>query len=564
MILVLFIWLVAALGTVGLGVGAYRLAARLGVGGATELPAPEWLSLAGAALLTAALQLYSLQGPIDGRSQLLFGLCTALVLVLNRRAVAAVLRCTGPWRWRAAGWLGAALLFLLLAWVLTFAAQPPTNYDAGLYQLQTLQWTERFAAVPGLGNLHGRLAFNSSFYLLLALLRAATPGGPAYALSSYLYAVLAVAAGRAVLAGQQPDARAAWAPLLLLLALLYGFQVWLSSPTTDTTTAALLGLLFCRFAQQPPGRASEAERLLLVLLTAWAVTIKLSAAPVLLLGLGAVWAGRAGQSGLRTWLPPLALAGGLALPWVARNVVLSGYLVYPLPALDVLDVDWKVPLAAARAEQHLIVNLARNAAQAAAAAPGPLLGDWLGNWWRPQVYMPGAVVLAGLISPLPALWRWRRLRRLPAAEQGWAAGWLVAWLGSVFWLVAAPDYRFGAGFLLVAALWPWLGPRWPGPLLQGRLRYFSAVLLLGWALYQLRDPLYYLRHDPARFAGRLLWPEPPPKPATEAVPLAPGLRVQVPRAGAQCWGAPLPCAPRAEAGLRPRGHTLAEGFRRAD
>jgi hypothetical protein len=565
MMLVLLVWLVAAVGTTALGVGALRLAARLGIGGAAELPAPEWLSLLGWALLTAALQVWSLFAPVDFVAQTVFGLGTGLVLLRNRRAWWQRLRRDWPARWGAAEGLGAALLLLVLGWLLTFGAQVPINYDVGLYQLQTLQWTERFAAVPGLGNVHGRLAFNSSLYLPLALLRVGTPTGPAYALSSYIYPLLAVAAIRALVAGLRaplPDARRVWAPALLLLLLVYSFQVWLSSVTSDCTTAALLGLLFYHYAQHPPGRATEAERLTLVLLSAWAVTLKLSAAPILLLALYAVWAGRREQSWRRTWLLPLGLGLLLGLPWLARNVVLSGYLVYPLPALDFFAVDWKLPLAYARMEHNMIVNLARNSAQSPYAAPHQTLWEWWPNWWAPMVGFPGAVVLAGLASPLVALWRWRRPRT--AAEAGWAGGWLVAWLGSVFWFVAAPDYRFGAGFLLVAALWPWLGPRWPGPAQSGRLRYLPALLLLLWVLHQLRDPLYQLRTQPARFARRTLWPELPPVPATIPVPVAPGLWVRVPREGFQCWGAPLPCAHCPEAGLRLRGRTLAEGFRRTE
>ncbi|WP_262907955.1 LIC_10190 family membrane protein [Hymenobacter sp. 15J16-1T3B] len=565
MILVVLVWLVAAVGSTALGVGAWRLAARLGLGGASDLPAPEWLSLTGLALLTAALQVWSLAAPVDGRAQLVFGLGLGAVLLLNRRAWVRAVR--GPWprRWGAAERVGALLLALLLGWLLTFAAQVPINYDVGLYQLQTLQWTERFAAVPGLGNLHGRLAFNSSLYLPLALFRVGTPAGPAYALSSYLYALLAVAAVRALVAGlraPQPDARPVWAPLLLLLLLVYSFQVWLSSVTSDCTTAALMVLLFLYYAQHPPQRATEAQRLLLTLLAAWAVTLKLSAAPVLLLPLYAVWAAPGRQRVGRRWGGPLALGLLLGLPWLARNVVLSGYLVYPLPALDWFAVDWKLPRAYARMEHNMIVNLARNSAQSPYAAPHQTLWEWWPNWWAPMAGFPGAVVVAALASPLVAAWRWRRPRS--AAEQGWAGGWLVAWAGSVFWFVAAPDYRFGVGFLLVAALWPWLGPRWPGPAQTGRLRYLPGLLLLLWLLQQLRDPLYQLRHDPARFALRAVWPELPAVPATVAVPVAPGLFVRVPREGFQCWGAPLPCAHCAEAGLRLRGRTLAEGFRRTE
>ncbi|WP_139362224.1 LIC_10190 family membrane protein [Hymenobacter sp. CRA2] len=565
MLLVLLVWLLAAVVSTVFGAAAFRLAARLGVAGAERLPAPEWLSLVGLALLTAGLEVWSLAAPIDAWAQGVAGGLTVVLMGLNRRPLVSWWQAQLPARWAAPEWAGALLLALLVAWLLTFAAQVPINYDVGLYQLQTLQWTEHFAAVPGLGNLHGRLAFNSSLYLPLALFKVSLPAGGVYALSSYAYPLLSLAAVRPVVAslrGTAPDARLVWVPVLVLLLLVYTFQVWLSSVTSDCTTAALLALLFLYYAQHPPGQATEANRLVLVLLAALAVTFKLSALPVLLLPAYAVWAGRGLQGWQRTWLLPLGLGLTLGLPWLARNVVLSGYLVYPLPALDLFAVDWKLPAPYARMEHNMIVNLARNSAQSPYAPPHQTLWEWWPNWWQPMRGFPGAVFIAGLASPLVALWRWRRPRT--TSEAGWAGGWLVAWLGSVFWFVAAPDFRFGAGFLVVAAVWPWVGPRWPGLGASRWLRYVPAGLLVLWVLHNLRDPLYQLRHQPARFARRTVWPELPPVPATVPVPVAPGLWVRVPREGFQCWDAPLPCAHCAEAGLRLRGCTLAEGFRRTE
>ena len=31
-------------------------------------------------------------------------------------------------------------------------------------------------------------------------------------------------------------------------------------------------------------------------------------------------------------------------PWIARNIIVSGYPVFPLPVTDVLQVDWKLPV----------------------------------------------------------------------------------------------------------------------------------------------------------------------------------------------------------------------------
>ena len=45
----------------------------------------------------------------------------------------------------------------------------PQHYDTYLYHAQAIHWIEEYAVVPGLGNLHFRLAYNSAFMTLQAL-----------------------------------------------------------------------------------------------------------------------------------------------------------------------------------------------------------------------------------------------------------------------------------------------------------------------------------------------------------------------------------------------------------
>ncbi|QNP52660.1 hypothetical protein H9L05_02570 [Hymenobacter qilianensis] len=61
----------------------------------------------------------------------------------------------------------------------------PANFDSGLYHFQTLKWLNEYPTVPGLGNLHGRLAFNSSWFPLLSLFRYGSPAGPMYGLGAF-------------------------------------------------------------------------------------------------------------------------------------------------------------------------------------------------------------------------------------------------------------------------------------------------------------------------------------------------------------------------------------------
>ncbi|MDR1863585.1 MAG: hypothetical protein LBQ67_06670, partial [Treponema sp.] len=47
---------------------------------------------------------------------------------------------------------------------------PHVNYDTDLYHAQTIRWLNEYGTVPGLGNLHSRLGFNSSWHTFAALI----------------------------------------------------------------------------------------------------------------------------------------------------------------------------------------------------------------------------------------------------------------------------------------------------------------------------------------------------------------------------------------------------------
>jgi len=63
-------------------------------------------------------------------------------------------------------------LFILIC-IFTFGLQAQRDtphYDAGFYYIQTMLWNSAAPIIPGLGNLHGRLAFNNAGLIVATLL----------------------------------------------------------------------------------------------------------------------------------------------------------------------------------------------------------------------------------------------------------------------------------------------------------------------------------------------------------------------------------------------------------
>ncbi|MBT2558205.1 hypothetical protein J7E24_10450 [Hymenobacter sp. ISL-91] len=575
MLLILGGWLLLAFVTTTLGWSGWR--ALVGNRPAVPPLPLEVLSLAGVALLLVGLAPVSLVLPLG--SLAVRGTLAVLVVGLllgQRRALVAELCRWWSMPRPVAWWLGMGVLALLLLVLLLYQQLGSRNPDAQLYYLQYLHWLERFAVVPGLGNLHGRLAFNSHSFLGTAVFGIPTPTGTYYPLPPYLNTLLAMAAARGVTRALQNKQarRTAWAGAALLLFCIYFylFRGWVASAAPDCVLLVFLSFIFLLYSgffgpYSIRNRAGWPRLLLLALLSGVAVTIKLSALPVLLLPLHALWvasrapnlAGVAEELTARNWLGLLGLALAIFLPWLVRNLVLSGYPAYPLPGLPGLPVDWRIPPDLVLVEQRLITNMARDLPRANWYGPTDTTWQWLPRWWQQEwLNSPVTMVLLLLaaVAPLATWWRARRTAA-SATQPGWLSAWLVAAAGGMFWFTLAPDYRFGMGFLLVLAFWPWLTlplPRWLGGL--------ALVLTVAALLHLLRDPIYGLRHPRPGAVVALVWPNLPPLPPTRPVRLPGGqlVRIAKEKMGA-CGETPLPCTHALVPGLEFRGKSLADGFR---
>ncbi|QDA59371.1 LIC_10190 family membrane protein [Hymenobacter jejuensis] len=566
MLSLLLCWLLVAGVTLIIGWSVWRVAAKVGLLAGQEALPLELLSLLGLSILAMVLGISSLFFSVGLSSQTAVGVVVLGLLVGQQAALRRTIRNA----WRAAHPLQAivfaGVLAVLGSFILWKASLGIRNPDSGLYHVQSIRWIVEYPALVGLGNLHGRLAFNSSVFQLMALARYMSPVGPVYSLSGYFFTLVAVATARSVTAPLRgkpaDDARLIWLAPLWFLLLLQVYGPWLSSPSPDWVPPIVCFFLFFQYArkwERGQGRQLDSNTLLILLLALFAVTAKLSALPILLLPLHSLWASRHQLN--RRWIIVCLVALLVVLgPWVARNVLQTGYLVYPLPALDVLAVDWKIPINYVRQESYMVTNYARRVAQPICTVPAPLWSSWLARWWIHFLEPFNRVLLvAVLLSPLLAAFRWWRRTD---AENGWAAGWLIGFVGSVFWFLAGPDIRFGTGFLFVAATWPLIGPRWPSR--RGLVAGLPLVVMVAWGIQHLRDPFYQLRTLSSAITSCWIWPTPIPEAATRPLALRNGLQVTVPVTGDKCWNAPLPCVQCAEVGVELRGATIADGFRTGD
>lgn len=467
-----------------------------------------------------------------------------------------------PLRGPGRGWV-FALLLVYGGLVLVHAVQPPSFPDSGLYHAQAIQWAQRFPVAPGLGNLHGRLAFNSHLHLLTAFFSASPgPQHPAWqqAAGSFWFLLLVSYAGRQLArtrtGGELPSTLALYYVGALALVFV-AYRPWISSPMPDSGVA-LLTLLLLGWALEklllrgPAAHFTRAEVLLLAVLLATAITYKVSAS-YLVLPLGFVaWRLRPPAKG---WYGAAGLALlGVLLPWLARNVVLSGYLVYPLAWWAALPVDWKVPSSQLLADLREIRDFARWPAEGWQAVASMRPEAWLPFWWRQQ-YPGDQRLLLSLVALIPALGVARWLRRTSASTRPIEGLFGLLLLCCAAWFVTAPAFRFGYGYLIGAALvGAWLLVQGlPGQLVRLPL----LVLALAYGANGLRNEV--MRTDAVTW---LLPAGYPPLPTATVLVHGRPMHVADDATGGRCGNSPVPCTSGPPArGLEWRGAQVQQGFR---
>jgi hypothetical protein len=512
--------------------------------------------------LTSALALVA---PIGlGANLALVVLAVSLTLPVRDR-LRASLRCHLD-RLRQTPPIVLALLATSLLVVLARTVVTLTNYDTALYHAPAIRWLEEYGTVPGLGNLHSRFGFSATWFGPGALFSFAPLSGRSFHVHNgalfALFLVYAFGGFRDWSTGRQLSAVA---KLACGLAGVLVFWPQLSSPTPDVAAAVFVwaaGLLFLEKAEDRRGAEIDGRTFAIVLLASYAVAVKLSAGPILLLPAYLIL--RVALRRPRVIPVLCGLAVVTLVPYFVRTTLDSGYPIYPFPGLDPVQVDWKVPMERVVDDYRWARSWARiprlHPDQVLNMAPAEWVPIWLGRF---PPFEKGAFVAILALGPLWTLSLLRSLlsRHLPSHLVDRAVLFGAACLGVTFWFEMAPDARFSWGFLILA-----------------------SALLVAWAL----QPL--LRHLPARglavgyamllacvlgaaSGGR----DTPPPPLGELLVLPADYPVHetrvvefanfgglAPRTGDQCGYTPFPCTPQPSIEVEMRGPTFKDGFRRRD
>ncbi len=200
----------------------------------------------------------------------------------------------------------------------------------------------------------------------------------------------------------------------------------------------------------------------------------------------------------------------ILLPYLIRNILISGWLIYPFESIDLFRVPWKVPLEYLLVDSYQIKVWGR-CLYDVAKIDMPVK-EWLPIWWNEQEryaqYLIYANILGLFLSGLTVLYNLLKKIKTEGALLYLHLGMIVSIL---VWFFLAPFIRYGLAFLLEVPLLgiaAWYDQKKKGfySILTGTVAVCLFLCLSPYLNYyvtddgvflkrQIREPYYLLQKD---------------------------------------------------------------------
>lgn len=402
--------------------------------------------MTGLVFLNIYAQFFSLFYKVAGIACTILGVCGGGILII--RVIGCIRRRESPVH---VGFLKehpcrTAVMILCILATTVWTAQVAGHYDTGLYHAQAIHWIEEYGVVPGLGNLHMRLAYNSAFMSLQALFSLQwLLGQSLHTLNGFL-CVFGI--GYAVMTTRlQRDQAWKTSDLLKCVGVIYIVTARYSISSSGTDIWALFLAVYvctkwCEFAEAE--EQSAAPWCYACLVGIYALTVKLSAAVIVLLTVYPMYL-LIRQRDIRRIVGNAVAAVTIVLPFLLRNVIISGYLIYPYAGIDLFQVDWKMDRSVLASDSMDIKMYGRGITDI--HEYDTPLSKWVPHWFGRQETVDQILIVIGVACAAGLIYRlWKYIRARQIREMIFTA---TVLLSLAFWFVTAPLMRYGVVYLMI-------------------------------------------------------------------------------------------------------------------
>jgi len=453
------------------------------------------------------------------------------------------------------------LLSACLLLILVMSSWTIIHPDTLGYHAQTIQWIEKYKAVPGLAHLHVRFGYQWLWFVDSALFGFSFTGkeGITFLNSTVLFWFFIFLINR-INYNFLKDGKRLYG---LLWTVLLVISIWSYTQVRLTATsaspdfiAALFTLVTIYLLLEKDRNHPDASTWLLVsFLALVAVTIKLSVAPILLVAVVPALLGLVKRK-IKLSFTILFISIVTLFPFIARNIITSGYIVFPITFIDVTNVDWKNDLTLTLNEKNYVTAYAKKPGvitSEISAVNKMDLAEWLPTWWQNRSTADKIIMILLVLSFISAILSIKKILLsgfIPILV-------LITLLtGIIFWFVNAPDPRFGFGSILgFIGVVSYL-------VLKEKEIFTGKNLLIAILVLVTGSILAYTGYRFVNFFNKdqLLTPLGIEKSAFQASDCE-GIRINTPIDGKDFGVTPVPCTDLNCEKFSPRGNEIKDGFK---
>lgn len=463
--------------------------------------------------------------------------------------------------------ISTILLLISFCLILVNTINRPMNADTGIYHAQTIRWIESYPVVPGLGNLHSRLAYNSSWLVVNALFSFHQIFSQSlHVLPGFLFFL--ISAGMITKLPDFIHERKLIPVIFGVLSLVLLFESNISqasSPGTDLPVILfVIYIIFLCLSWFDIHLENPIIVIFLSVLVIITMTIKLSVLPI-----GLVFIFLFGRS---IYQKRFRLTGILILlsfmvfvPWFIRSFIMTGYLFYPIDFPNIFSVDWKIPAYALVTEQEVIRAFGRIPEMDYREVIKMPFSAWVKPWFYDFSFNRQFMILSGFSLPFFLNVYWIKPLRRFLTSDGIKSIFFVSGIVSIglyYWLFSAPGIRFGYTFIIPAcALSVSLAVYFFMWLIQNKVKrnlMLNGIIVVA-LLFVSQLLIRSVNYDNLR--KQLIYPAPYPNLPTIPCEIF-EKTILCSELYNECWYSPFPCVPKADPQVMMRGEDFREGFRR--
>ncbi|MGB3511110.1 MAG: hypothetical protein WBA93_18120 [Microcoleaceae cyanobacterium] len=355
--------------------------------------------------------------------------------------------------------------FLSLAVIIAaFTSQKIIWFDTGLYHLGSIRWLSEYGAVPGVALVNPKFGFTSSWFALAAPLTPKILGGKVGAITNGFIFLIATCQFLITLTHlwKNNSRFSDWFLTITsgIVLSIYTITALAGSPivlsfSADVAVTLLIIITAWSFLiishenhrkinQENQNFYAFDARIISLILSAGAVTIKLSALPILAIGLLYYICGKPWRIQRLVW--GICIVAVILLPMLIFAITTSGCPLYPSTFMC-FDVPWSITKETFTTVTNEVNEikfwgkLSDSDSTGISAAITPL---W--NWFK-QTAKAKVMTLLTIISIVGTAWSFKKSNNQQIPGERWLMG--LGLLGITFILTQSPLLRFGLGYFIL-------------------------------------------------------------------------------------------------------------------